>query len=160
MNTLNYTLTAVAENIGTSYKIVEKIKVSQGLTRVDYDLSGLYNQNLQIIKVELDFNDNSPIYTRDYSFDNTYDILQEHIIHDFHEVRDYDSVIYYPSFTITYLNFSVLTIQTPIKIKKPSFYSEHKRMVISDIQFIDDVDDSIFATLRNKNGDIINLKIK
>jgi hypothetical protein len=159
MNTLYYNLTS-NENTGQSYQLKEKIKISQGLTRVQYNLNDLYQETSQIIKIEANFNDKSPIYIRDYRFDTNYDILEEPIIHDFSPVHDNDSVIYYPTVYITYLDFTILSIQTPIKIKKPSFYSEHKRMVISDIQFIDEMDDPIFATLRNKNGDIINLKIK
>jgi len=53
-----------------------------------------------------------------------------------------------------------LDIELPKIISRPTFYSEHKNLTVSSIQFIDEVDDPIFATFQTANGDILNLKIK
>lgn len=160
MNTIYYTLTS--NNIGINYTSLENIIVSKGETELVLKLSENLGIAQTIIKVEVDFGDESPTYERNYTFNEADNILDGLIKHVYYPDPDttHSNIIYYPTIVITYSNFKQLTFQLTIKIAKSSVFSDYKSVVVSSIQFVDDEYDSIFAVLESFSGDILNLKIK
>jgi len=158
MNTIYYTLTS--NDIGINKIVFEDIRVSKGETEIVINFSQLSNINQNIIKIEIDYGDSSPIYERNYNFNQDFNILQESVRHIYYPNQQFDNVIYYPTIIITYSNFTQLIIQLTLKVAKSSVFSDYKSVSVSSIQFVDDEDDSIFAVLESFNGDILNLKIK
>ena len=158
MNTVYYTLTS--EYNGVNYISFDDVKVCKGETEVVIDASRLPNIDSNIIKVEVDFGDETPVFERNYEFRENYNILSDLIRHVYHPDTISFNIIYYPTIIITYTNFSQLIFQLTLKISKSSIFSDYKGVVVSSAQFVDDEDDSIFTVLESLNGDILNLKIK
>lgn len=164
MNTLYYNLTGTQITQKPYVTITEKIKVSKGITVVTFSLKELTVHGYGAVNITVDFGDNTPKYIRDFKFEEGYDILEEDIVHKYIPDERYDNTLFYPVISITFLNnystFTLLDIEIPIRISRPSFYSEHKNLTVSSIQFVDETDDPMFATFQTANGDILNLKIK
>ena len=164
MNNLYYNLTGTNINQTSYVFVTEPLKTMKGATTVTFDLKKIITHGFGVVNITVNFNDKSPNYVRDFRYEEGYNILEENIVHTYMPSKDYDMVIYRPTISVTFLNnystFTELDIFVPIRISKPSFYSEHKRLMISSIQLIDEPDDPVFATLQKSNGDILNLKIK
>jgi len=164
MNSLYYTLSAPSLKEQVDTVIYEDLRVFKGTTSITYDLQKLYPYSHDIIKLTIDFGDGSIPIVKNYRFDDITDqnleILKKPIIHEYIPRSDVDYVVYYPTLTMRYSNFKTLTIEMPIRLSRPSYYTEYRNLTISSIQFIDDENDSIFTTLQTANGDILNLKIK
>lgn len=144
---------------GAEIGFVEPSRKFKGKTEITYDFEEISSGSNSIIKIIIDFNDSTPLLTKDYSFTNK-DKIKEIVKHTFIPSPQYQNIVYYPTIYVTFSNFSRFVYQTPIKIGKESFYSSYKRLNIASCQFLDNLDDSIFVTLDTSNGDILNLKLK
>lgn len=138
---------------------VNTIRYFKGITDVTFNLDNLVSSSNNIIKIDIDFNDGTPITTREFNFSQKKLIL-EPIHHTFKPSNTHHYIIYYPTIYITYSNFQKNAFQFPIRISKPSFFKNQKHLSISSCQFIDNSENSMFVTLEDSNGDILNLKIK
>jgi hypothetical protein len=75
-----------------------------------------------IAKIIADFNDDTPLYKEFFSYkdqENTNKIIS----HTYHPSDIEYNIVYYPTFYITFANFSTLIYQAILKISKESFYS-------------------------------------
>jgi hypothetical protein len=141
-----------------SRELSDSLRKFKGETEITFDFNG--EGAFFPVKIILDFNDGSPVYTRDYNFNESDFNMFEPIKHMYNPSNVEYNIIYYPTIFITYANFTKFIYQMPIKIAKDSFHSNLGKIEIASSQFIDTSDDSIFLTLDTSKGDIINLKIK
>lgn len=138
----------------------ESVRYFKGKTDIIYDLSQVESTVYTIIKVNIDFNDNSPLYKDEYDYINKNKLKTNKIIHTYYPINESENIFYYPTLNITFSNFETYTYQTPIRITKESFYTKYQNVELHDMQFIDNTENSLFVTLNSINGDILNLKIK
>jgi hypothetical protein len=141
-----------------SRELSDTLRKFKGETEIIFDFDG--GGKFFPVKIILDFNDGSPLYVKDYNFNESNFDIFEPIKHVYNPTNETYNIIYYPTIFITYSNFTKFIYQIPIKIAKDSFHSNLGKIEIASSQFIDTLDDSIFLTLDTSKGDIINLKIK
>lgn len=144
--------------LNTAIKI-SNIQYFKGVTDITFILDDLKTSPLNTIKIDIDFNDGTPILTKEFNFLDE-NLIFDPISHRYSPSNTHHYVIYYPTIYITYSNFQKDVFQFPIRISKPSFYKNQKHLTISSCQFIDNSDNSMFVTLEDSKGDILNLKIK
>jgi hypothetical protein len=137
----------------------ESIRSFKGSTEISFDLSEVHTEINPIIKIDIDFNDGSQIISKFYNFNNP-DKIVEPINKVFHPDKDYQTIIYYPTFFLKFLSGKEYTYQCQLKMIKSSFYNDFSKVDISNVQFIDDTENSLFVTLNTTMGDILNIKIK
>jgi len=153
------TITLPSNFSGLQAEFSDAIKYFKGNVDINFDVSSIFSLQNPIIKLVMDFNDESPKLIRNFSFDNPSKIV-EPIVHKYIPSEDYYNIVYYPTIFITFANFNRFVYQVPVRISKESFYSKYEKIKIAACQFIDDSDNSLFITLDTINGDIINLKLK
>ena len=156
MNNL-YKLSSTLIDIPIGYK--ESIRYFKGVNTLSFDLSEFHTEINPIVKLDIDFNDETEIITRYYNFSHPNKIV-DLISKTFYPNKDYQNSIMFPTFFIKFLNGEEYIYQCPIKIVKNSFFSEFSNVSISDVQFIDNTENSLFVTLDTGRGDILNIKIK
>lgn len=128
----------------------------KGETEITIDLSNLVELVHPIIKIEINFTDDTDHLIKTFSFSETNKLELDLIKHTFRPSVNTYNTFYYPTITITYLNFSIFRYQLPIKIAQNSFYTEIGNMSIGNAQFIDDEDNSVFVTIDTSKGNSIN----
>lgn len=138
---------------------INSIRYFKGITDVTFIFDNLASSLSDVIKIDIDFNDGSPLLTKEFNFLDKNYILSP-VSHEFKPSDTHHYIIYYPTIYITYSNFVKDIYQFPIRVSKPSFYKNQKHLSISSCQFIDNSDNSMFVTLEDSKGDILNLKIK
>jgi hypothetical protein len=136
------------------------VRYFKGETDIIYDLSEVEDGIYTIIKVRVDFNDNSEIYTDEYDYLNRFKLKNTKIEHKFFPSLETGNIFYYPTLKVTFSNFQTLVYQTPVRITRESMYSKYQNLELHEMQLIDNSEDSLFITLNSINGDILNLKIK
>ena len=132
----------------------------KGTTEITFDLSDAAEGEFAISKLIVDFNDGSPLYVREYSFGDDRKVVREPIKHTYHPSPNTQHIYYYPTIYITYSNFKKFAYQTPFRITKESFFTEHKNISVVACQFTDTSDNTMFVVLESSNGDNFNLTIK
>lgn len=137
----------------------EPMRFYKGVTELYFDVSELHNETNPIVKIDIDFNDNSKIISKYYNYKYPNKII-EPVSNVYYPDVDYQNIIYYPTIFIKFLTGKEFVYQCPIKISKNSFYTEFLNIQIADAQFIDDDNNSLFVTLDTRIGDILNIKIK
>lgn len=137
----------------------EPMRFYKGVTELYFNVSELHNEINPIIKLDIDFNDNSEVISKyyDYTYPNK---IVESVSNIYQPDEIYQSIIYYPTIFIKFLNGKEFVYQCPIKISKNSFYTEFLNIDVAGAQFIDNEDNSLFVTLDTRIGDILNIKIK
>jgi hypothetical protein len=153
----NYNIPSQYNGINQGY--VESLRSFKGNTEIVYNFDEVSSGGWPIIKIIIDFNDDTPLLIKDFSFKNK-DKIQEIVRHRYIPSKEYQNIVYYPTMYITFANFSTFVYQTPIKIGRESFYSAYKRLNVASCQFLDNSEHSTFLTLDTSKGDILNLKIK
>lgn len=128
----------------------------KGETEIVIDLSDLIGLTHPIIKIEINFTDDTDLLVKTFSFTETNKLELDLIKHTFYPSVDAYNVFYYPTITITYLDFSVFKYQMPIKIAQNSFYKECENLYIGNAQFLDDSNNSVFVVMDTAKGNIIN----
>lgn len=156
---MNNTYTIPSEYNGIEFAFGEPIRKFKGITEIFFNINAILSGNKSITKIVIDFNDDTPIYKRYFSYKNPEEIGNV-ISHRYHPSDIEYNIVYYPTMYITFSNFNTLIYQATVKISKESFYSEYKRISVASCQFIDNLDNSMFLTLDTARGDILNLKIK
>jgi hypothetical protein len=129
------------------------------LTEITFNFTNITYPTNDIVKLDIDFNDNSAIISKEFNFNDKLSIL-DYITHIYKPSDTYHYILYYPTIYVTYSDLSKDAYQCPIRVAKSSFYSDQKRISIASCQFIDNSENSMFVTLENAKGDILNLKIK
>lgn len=157
MNTI-YTLGA--QYNGTQGGKVEEVRVFKGETEIIFDLTDLAEGEYSIAKIIIDFNDDSPLFIKEYTFGDTQRIVSEEFKRKYYPNIDNYYIVYYPTIYITYSNFNQFKYQAVVKIAKESFYSEYENLEIGAAQFVDNSQNSVFAILDSAKGDNFNLIIK
>lgn len=137
----------------------EPIRFFKGSNELSFDLSEIHTTINPIVKLDIDFNDGSPVITKDYNF-NYPQKIAEIITNTYYANNDTQNIIYYPTFFIKFLNGKEFVYQCPIKISKNSLYTKFIRLDIANAQFIDDSQNSLFVVFDTKIGDNLNIKIK
>lgn len=145
--------------IGYKGIVVDAIRVFKGKTEIGIDVSGVHLDYNPIIKLDIDFNDGTPLLSKSYNFDNSSSIVQP-VFHAYLPDNAYHSVVYYPSLYLTFLNGSDLMYQCPVRILQKSYYNQYKNIDIASAQFIDNKENDLFCVMDTGNGDILNIKIK
>jgi hypothetical protein len=152
-----FKLSSNYENYPIGYQ--EPMRYFKGVNELLFDVSELHSEINPIVKLDIDFNDGSKVISKFYNFKYP-DKVVEIISNTYNPESDVQNIIYYPTIFIQFLNGKEFVYQCPIKIAKNSFYSEFLKIDIAGVQFIDNVDNSLFVTLDTKSGDILNIKIK
>jgi hypothetical protein len=137
----------------------EPIRYFKGSSKLLFDLSEVNTQNNPIIKLDIDFNDGSPVITKHYNFNDPQKIV-EIITNTYYPYKDTQNIIYYPTFFIKFLHGNQFVYQCPIKISKNSLYTQFVQLDVANAQFIDNSENSLFVIFDTKMGDILNIKIK
>ena len=130
----------------------------KGSVDIIYNLSEVSQGNYEIIKIEADFNDGSPIIIKNYEFGKN--LGSELITHTLRPSNKTNTIIYYSTLYITFSNFKRFIYQTPILVAQESFYTLYKNLDIASCQFLDNSENHLFVTFDTENGDILNLIIK
>lgn len=145
---------------GTEGGSVESVRIFKGSTEISFDLSELAEGEFSVAKIIIDFNDNSPLLIKEYTFGDERKVVSEIFKRTYHpDINNY-YIVYYPTIYITYSNFNQFKYQAVIKIAKESFYSEYENLEIGAAQFLDNSENSIFTILDSAKGDNFNLIIK
>ena len=156
---MNNIYTIPSQYNGIEFSIEEPVRNFKGITEIFFNMSQILSGNYPITKIIIDFNDDTPIYKRYFSYNDPQKI-ESIISHTYHPSDFEYNIVYYPTMFIIFSNFNTLIYQANVKISKESFYSEYKRISVASCQFIDNIENSIFLTLDTARGDILNLKIK
>ena len=159
MDNMNNLFTLSLDNINNPIGYQEPMRFYKGTSELSFDLSECNTLNNPIVKIDIDFNDGSEVISRYYNF-NYHDKITENIINLFYPNTDTQNIIYYPTFFIKFLNGTDFVYQCPIKISKNSFFTNFSNIDIAGVQFIDNIENSLFLTLDTGMGDILNIKIK
>jgi hypothetical protein len=154
----NYSLASTYN--GLSGGIEEPIRYFKGSTEISIDLSDAAEGFFSIVKIIIDFNDNSPLVVREYTYGDPRKVVRDKFSNIYYPDPDFYHVVYYPTVYITYSNFKQFVYQMPVRISQESFYTEYKNLNIAATQFIDNQDDSTFLILDTAKGDNLNLRIK
>lgn len=157
MNTI-YTLGT--QYNGTQGGKVESVRVFKGETEITFDLSDLAEGEYSIAKIIIDFNDDTPLFIKEYTFGDNAGIASEVFKRKYYPNVDNYYIVYYPTVYITYSNFNQFKYQAVVKIAKESFYSEYENLEVGAAQFVDNPQNSVFAILDSAKGDNFNLIIK
>lgn len=157
MNTL-YTLGS--QYNGTEGGSVADIRIFKGETEISFNLSELAEGEYSVAKIIIDFNDNSPLLIKEYTFGDDRKVVSEIFKRTYYPDVDNYYIVYYPTIYITYSNFNQFKYQAVVKIAKESFYSEYENLEIGAAQFVDNSKNSIFTILDTAKGDNFNLIIK
>jgi hypothetical protein len=157
MNTI-YTLGS--QYNGTQGGKVEPIRVFKGETEITFDLTDLAEGAYSIAKIIIDFNDDTPLFIKEYTFGENQGIASEVFKRKYSPNIDNYYIVYYPTVYITYSNFNQFKYQAVVKIAKESFYSEYENLEVGAAQFVDNQQNSVFAILDSAKGDNFNLIIK
>jgi len=128
----------------------------KGETEIVIDFSNLVGLTNPIIKIEINFTDDTDILVKKFSFSEINKLELDLIKHTLYPSVDTYNVFYYPTITITYLDFSIFRYQMPIKIAQNSFYKEYENLYIGNAQFLDDTDNSVFVMMDTAKGNVIN----
>jgi hypothetical protein len=137
----------------------ESIRYYKGVNEISFDISEVHTEINPIIKLDIDFNDGSEVLTKNYNF-KFHNTIVDVIHKTYYPDINNQNVIYYPTLFLKFLNGKDYVYQCPIKISKNSFYSEFSRIDVAGVQFIDNIENSLFVTLDTIMGDILNIKIK
>jgi hypothetical protein len=157
MNTI-YTLGS--QYNGTQGGKVEEVRVFKGETEITFDLTDLAEGEYSIAKIIIDFNDDTPLFIKEYTFVDSQRIVSELFKRKYYPNIDNYYIVYYPTVYITYSNFNQFKYQAVVKIAKESFYSEYENLEAGAAQFVDNQQNSVFAILDSAKGDNLNLIIK
>lgn len=157
MNTI-YTLGS--QYNGTQGGKVEEVRVFKGETEITFDLTDLAEGEYSIAKIIIDFNDDTPLFIKEYTFVDSQRIVSELFKRKYYPNIDNYYIVYYPTVYITYSNFNQFKYQAVVKIAKESFYSEYENLEVGAAQFVDNQQNSVFAILDSAKGDNLNLIIK
>ena len=157
MNTI-YTLGA--QYNGTKGGRVEAVRVFKGETEITFDLTDLAEGEYSIAKIIIDFNDDTPLFIKEYTFENSQRIVSEVFKRKYYPNVDNYYIVNYPTIYITYSNFNQFKYQAVVKIAKESFYSEYENLAIGAAQFVDNKQNSVFTIIDTAKGDNFNLIIK
>jgi len=157
MNTI-YTLGS--QYNGTQGGKVEEIRVFKGETEITFDLTDLAEGEYSIAKIIIDFNDDTPLFIKEYTFGDSQRIVSELFKRKYYPNIDNYYIVYYPTIYITYSNFNQFKYQAVVKLAKESFYSEYENLEVGASQFVDNQQNSVFAILDSAKGDNFNLIIK
>lgn len=156
---MNKTFKLTTNSFGLPIGYKEGIRVFKGETDITIDISVVHLLNNPIIKMDIDFNDDTEILTKCYDFAYPTKIA-EPIVHTFSPDKITQNVIYFPTVFMKFLNGDEFIYQCPIKISKSSFYNDYFNLNVGNAQFIDNSINSLFCTLDTAKGDILNIKIK
>lgn len=157
MNTI-YTLGS--EYNGTQGGLLQEIRVFKGETEISFDLTELAEGEYSVAKIIIDFNDDSPLLIREYTFGDDRKVVSEIFKKTYYpDINNY-YIVYYPTIYVTYSNFNQFKYQAVIKIAKESFYTQYENLEIGAAQFVDNSKNSIFTILDSAKGDNFNLIIK
>ena len=157
MNTI-YTLGS--QYNGTEGGKAEPVRVFKGETEITFDLTDLAEGEYSIAKIIIDFNDDTPLFIKEYTFADGQEIVSELFKRKYYPNTDNYYIVYYPTVYITYSNFNQFKYQAVVKIAKESFYSEYENLEVGAAQFVDNQQNSVFAVLDSSKGDNFNLIIK
>lgn len=146
-------------SISIGYK--DGMRFYKGETEIIIDISPAHTTNNPIIKMKIDFNDDSEVIIKYYDFSSP-DKIAELIKHTFKPIvgYDYQNIVYFPTVFMEFLNGDEFIYQCPVKILKSSFYTDYVNINVGNAQFIDESTNSLFCTLDTAKGDILNIKIK
>jgi hypothetical protein len=157
MNTI-YTLGS--QYNGTQGGKIEEMRVFKGETEITFDLTDLAEGEYSIAKIIIDFNDDTPLFIKEYRFGDSQRIVSEVFKRKYYPNLNNYYIVYYPTIYITYSNFNQFKYQSVIKIAKESFYSEYENLEVGAAQFVDNHQNDVFAVLDSAKGDNFNLIIK
>lgn len=139
---------------------MEPIRIFKGETEILFNFLELAEGEFSIAKIIIDFNDDSPLLIKEYTFEDDRKIVSEIFKRTYYpDINNY-YIVYYPTIYITYANFNQFKYQAVIKIAKESFYSQYENLEIGAAQFLDNSKNSIFTILDSAKGDNFNLVIK
>lgn len=145
---------------GTEGGSVEPIRIFKGETEILFNFLELAEGEFSIAKIIIDFNDDSPLLIKEYTFGDDRKVVSEIFKRTYYpDINNY-YIVYYPTIYITYSNFNQFKYQAVIKIAKESFYSQYENLEIGAAQFLDNSKNSIFTILDSAKGDNFNLIIK
>lgn len=157
---MNTIYTIGSEYNGTQGGIVHPIRIFKGETEISFDLTQLAEGEYSIAKIIIDFNDDSPLLIKEYTFGDARKVVSEVFKRTYYpDINNY-YIVYYPTIYITYSNFNQFKYQSVIKIAKESFYTEYENLEIGASQFLDNSKNSMFVILDSSKGDNFNLIIK
>jgi hypothetical protein len=145
---------------GTQGGLVEPIRVFKGETEISFDLRDLAEGEYSVAKIIIDFNDDSPLLVKEYTFGDDRKVVSEIFKKTYYPDISSYYIVYYPTIYITYSNFRQFKYQAVIKIAKESFYSQYENLEIGASQFVDNTQNSIFTIIDTAKGDNFNLIIK
>lgn len=157
MNTI-YTLGS--EYNGTEGGKVEDVRIFKGETEIYFNLTDLAEGEYSVAKIIIDFNDDSPLLVKEYTFGDDRKVVSEVFKRKYYPDLYNYYIVYYPTIYITYSNFNQFKYQAVVKIAKESFFSEYEILEIGEAQFLDNSENSIFAIIDSAKGDIFNSIIK
>jgi hypothetical protein len=157
MNTI-YTLGS--EYNGTEGGKVEDIRIFKGETEISFDLTDLAEGEYSVAKIIIDFNDDSPLLIKEYTFGDDRKVVSEVFKRKYYPDLNNYYIVYYPTIYITYSNFNQFKYQAVVKIAKESFFSEYEILEIGAAQFLDNSQNSIFTILDSAKGDNFTSLIK
>lgn len=143
---------------GTGYAYPAKF--FKGETELIIDFSNLIGITYPIIKIEIDFNDGSPMFVSEFSHTETNKLELTQIKHKYYPDSETYNLMYYPTIYVTNLIFSKFAYQMPIRISKESFYSNYENLTVASTQFVDNSANSLFLILDTAKGDNLNLIVK
>jgi hypothetical protein len=157
MNTI-YTLGS--QYNGTQGGKVENIRLFKGATEISFDLTDLAEGTYSVAKIIIDFNDDSPLLIKEYTFGDDRRVVSEVFKRKYYPDLNNYYIVYYPTIYITYSNFNQFKYQAVVKIAKESFFSEYEILDIGAAQFLDNSQNSIFTVIDSAKGDNFNSIIK
>ena len=145
---------------GTEGGMTESGRIFKGETEISFDLRDLAEGEYSVAKIIIDFNDNSPLLIKEYTFGDDRKVVSEIFKRTYHPDINSYYIVYYPTIYITYSNFNQFKYQAVIKIAKESFYSEYENLEIGAAQFVDNAQNSVFTIIDTAKGDNFNLIVK
>ena len=157
MNTI-YTLGS--QYNGTQGGKVENIRLFKGESEISFDLTQLAEGDYSVAKIIIDFNDDSPLLIKEFTFGDDRKVISEVFKRKYYPDLNNYYIVYYPTIYITYSNFNQFRYQAIVKIAKESFYSEYEVLEVGAAQFLDNSQNSIFSIMDTAKGDNFNLIIK
>jgi hypothetical protein len=145
---------------GTEGGVAASVRIFKGETEISFDLRDLAEGEYSVAKIIIDFNDNSPVLIKEYTFGDDRKIVSEIFKTIYCPDVDNYYIVYYPTIYVTYSNFNQFKYQAVIKIAKESFYSEYENLEIGAAQFVDNAQNSVFTIIDTAKGDNFNLIVK
>ncbi len=157
---MNTIYTIGSEYNGTTGGKVEAIRLFKGETEISFDLTDLAEGAYSVAKIIIDFNDDSPLLIKEYTFGDDRKVVSEIFKHKYYPDLNNYYIVYYPTIYVTYSNFNQFRYQAVVKIAKESFFSEYEVLDIGAAQFLDNSQNSIFTVIDSAKGDNFNSIIK